>query len=130
MVATKYHYIVRKQKTPPLRGFCVGRKTDQDLAPRFATTSTSTRRFLARSFAGLVAGDWLFFAFAFGEDLVGRNTFGNQICLDSVSTAFGQFLVVFVGTDPVGVTNSNDNFGIHTGEGFDQFVQFCFYLLV
>ena len=79
---------------------------------------------LGAAFSRLVGSDRLFLAFAFGKDFFCRNTLGYQVCLDGVGTTFRQFLVVGVGTDPVGVTDGNDNFGILTGQCVNQFIQF------
>ena len=64
---------------------------------------------LRAAFGGLVVGDRLLGAFAFGVDAVGFDALADKVSLDRFGTTQRQFLVVSVGSDRVGVANSDNN---------------------
>ena len=81
---------------------------------------------LGAAFGCLVVGDRLFLAFAFRVDSVGFDALGDQVCLDCISAANRQFLVVSNGTDRVSVTNSDDDFQVDCAQFRCQVVQLSF----
>src|SRR3569623_3489286 len=73
-----------------------------------------------------VACNRLLLAFAFGIDAIGFDAFRYQIRLDCFRAAHGQFLVVCIGADGVGMADGDNDFQVHAYELGYQIVELGF----
>lgn len=97
---------------------------------RLLVACTNNFDFYATVFSAVsgsfVTGNRLLFAFAFSVDAVSFDTFGHQVCFNRFCATDRQFLVVSIGANGVGVTDSDDDFQVDALEFGYQIIDLGF----
>ena len=112
-----------KTKSPAERGFSMQQREVERTSAAGADHFDFHATVLRAAFGGLVVGDGLLLALAFGVDAVLLDALADQVGLDGFGAADRQLLVVGVGADRVGVADGDDDFEVDAAHLADQVVE-------